>query len=1089
MRSVPEEHMPGAFTDIARVLTGARRRQLRIVLAAAAAAGAAAALLCLLGGATALALGARTGIARTLALSGVAAAVLAAVALATRALVRTAWDDVAAARTVAAGEPALRSALLSSVELGRERERIARDHHFSVALVDAHLDATAARARAVDLARAVPDRRARQAGVALLAVAAIHALAFLAGGRTLGQAYARVLGGDPPGTPPPQVDPITGDIEITYAYPAYMKREPRTLSGTGGELRAPKGTEVTLRTRADRPVKAAEVALSFEAGAITAQQAAPAQDASGEAAASGSARPEPVERRADAKDPAPPAAPEQPFVIRHQALTVTGERGLEGRFMVDASGSYRFRFLDGKGRPVAEGPPVPITMEPDAFPQVSLTAPEREVEVDHDATVGIAWDAEDDFGLSEVTLVLKLPSGKEDRRVLRRGDGLRRDGGTADLALATLKLAEGEKVLYWIEAADNDTVSGPKKSVSDTQTIKIYSEAEHRRQVLEEARQLFEEMVTILGDRLDTLAGGGAATPEKFPAAQALDARARTLHEGMRAASVRIRRDPASPRELAAALGNVAGGLRVAEQRLTQYRAMVGQSLRARVRPDASLARAMTAADDALDRELEKGILYLEQLLDKRRAEDLVALAKDLAKKRRDLANLAEKYQKTPTEQGKKELLAEIGRMKERVRDLLQRMSELSKGFNDEHMNEEALEELAKSQDLMGGLDEAEKKLAQGDVEGALKALDQMASAMDQMVAGLQRTAGLPDEKAAALMKEMLAFKAELEKVESEQRKTAGETEKVRAEYRKKAAERMKDAEKKLAQLAEKAKEAREDLDRAQQGVSMRAEPEYEQAREAVRDLQRALEMREVEGAAEAVMRAQPSVERLAQFLEEDAQLGERSEALTGRDPERIADAQKSASRAAPKVREIRDALSQLLPDPRSVLGKEDQKRLGELAKRQGELEQQAGQLQQQLRELAEKAPVFPPSAQDQLGESRGHMGQASAELGAKNPQRGRGEQELALDALGRLKKGLEDAARQQQGGQGGQGFPFPFAEAGGENGGEGMEPSREKVKIPGAEAHRVPEEFRKDLLEAMKQGAPERYRGEVQRYYEELVK
>jgi hypothetical protein len=44
-------------------------------------------------------------------------------------------------------------------------------------------------------------------------------------------------------------------------------------------------------------------------------------------------------------------------------------------------------------------------------------------------------------------------------------------------------------------------------------------------------------------------------------------------------------------------------------------------------------------------------------------------------------------------------------------------------------------------------------------------------------------------------------------------------------------------------------------------------------------------------------------------------------------------------------------------------------------------------------------------------------------------------------------------------------------------------------VEIPGAEAHRVPEEFRKDLMEAMKQGAPERYRGEVQRYYEELVK
>ena len=135
---------------------------------------------------------------------------------------------------------------------------------------------------------------------------------------------------------------------------------------------------------------------------------------------------------------------------------------------------------------------------------------------------------------------------------------------------------------------------------------------------------------------------------------------------------------------------------------------------------------------------------------------------------------------------------------------------------------------------------------------------------------------------------------------------------------------------------------------------------------------------------------------------------------------------------------------------------------------------------------------MFPPTAQGQLGESRGHMGEAASELGNRNPQRGHGEQELALDALARFKKGLEDASKgmRQGGGEQSGGFPFPFAEnESGEQTGEGMDPSREKVEIPGAEAHKVPEAFRKDLLEAMKQGTPERYKGDVQRYYEELVK
>ena len=48
--------------------------------------------------------------------------------------------------------------------------------------------------------------------------------------------------------------------------------------------------------------------------------------------------------------------------------------------------------------------------------------------------------------------------------------------------------------------------------------------------------------------------------------------------------------------------------------------------------------------------------------------------------------------------------------------------------------------------------------------------------------------------------------------------------------------------------------------------------------------------------------------------------------------------------------------------------------------------------------------------------------------------------------------------------------------------------PLREKVRIPGAESFQPPREFRRDLLEAMKEQAPEAYREQVKRYYEELV-
>jgi uncharacterized phage infection (PIP) family protein YhgE len=466
-----------------------------------------------------------------------------------------------------------------------------------------------------------------------------------------------------------------------------------------------------------------------------------------------------------------------------------------------------------------------------------------------------------------------------------------------------------------------------------------------------------------------------------------------------------------------------------------------------------------------------------------------VRLAKDLAKRRTELADLLAKYKAAPTEAAKKELLARVTRMKDRVKELLAKMGETARGFNDEHMNAEAVAEMSKAQDMTGGLDEVEKLLAQGDVEGAMKALDRMASSLDQMLAGVQRTAGLPDEKAQALMKDMLAFKEQLEEVKTAQERTAKETEAVQRRYRETLAERMKRSEQKVKDLAKLAGEAKRDVEAAQPGITYRAEPEFDQSRENLANLERALGMKELQAAFDTAQRAAPAVERLSRFLEEDVALSEQSSAYTRREPQEVRDAQRHTRDAVPKVREIRDQLARLFPDPRQLLSEKDQQRLDQLSQQQRELEKKAGELQRKLSELVQQAPVFPPSAQGQLGETRGHMGQAASQLGqSKNPQRGHGEQELALDALSRFQKGLEESAKKGGKGQG-AGFPFPFADSSGEREGEGFDASREKVKIPGAEAHRVPEEFRRDLLEAMKQGTPERYRGDVQRYYEELVK
>jgi exonuclease VII large subunit len=424
------------------------------------------------------------------------------------------------------------------------------------------------------------------------------------------------------------------------------------------------------------------------------------------------------------------------------------------------------------------------------------------------------------------------------------------------------------------------------------------------------------------------------------------------------------------------------------------------------------------------------------------------------------------------------------------MRQLLHRMSELAKGIQDEHMNREALEEMARQEGSLGGLDEVERMLARGDVEGAARALDALGSEMEAMLRRLERTAGEPDERQAELSREMRGFQKKLEGLEREQQRLAGETEAVRQEYRRRIADQVKRMEEGVARMQARARQAREELERARPGVPPRAEEDYGQARERLQDLEKALQTRDFEAALDSARRALPTLQRLAAGLEDDASLAERFPQARQKPPLVLRDAGRHAAEASRPTRQVRDELERLFPDPRSVLPRREQERLGGLARRQGELEREAGGLRQKLQELAQRAPVFPPQAQGMLGEAQGHMAQAQGELAQRNPQRGHGEQRQALDALSRFRKGMEEAARQQQraGGRGG-GFPFPFAM--GEEAGEGGDGdlSRERVEIPGADAYKVPEEFRRDILEAMKQGAPEPYRPELQRYYEELVR
>ena len=342
-------------------------------------------------------------------------------------------------------------------------------------------------------------------------------------------------------------------------------------------------------------------------------------------------------------------------------------------------------------------------------------------------------------------------------------------------------------------------------------------------------------------------------------------------------------------------------------------------------------------------------------------------------------------------------------------------------------------------------------------------------------------------------MKEMLAFKKQLEDVERDQEQVASETEQVEGRVPQ-AARRADEAARgeRPRSWSSSRRRRGSEVAQAEKGVSLRSEDDFAQSRDRLRDLERALQGRDFDAALQSVRRALAPVQRLAVGLHDDAFIAERYPQLqdpgSARRPRGAAPRDGGAPARAPGEGR---AGADVPGSAHRAAGARSSRSWASWPSARASSSSRPASCSRSSQELAQKAPVFPPQAGEMLGGSQRHMQRAQGELAQRNPQRGHGEQRQALGRSGALQgAGSRRWRRTRRAAAGaGEDSRSRSAQDSGGREGDGFEASREKVEIPGADQYKVPDEFRKDLLEAMKQGAPEPYKGEVKRYYEELVK
>jgi hypothetical protein len=780
-------------------------------------------------------------------------------------------------------------------------------------------------------------------------------------------------------------------------------------------------------------------------------------------------------------------------------LVIT-DANIVGEFVVRQSGRYRFALIDEHRRRTVEASPRTIELDVDRAPAVQLIAPADTLDVSNLRQVELAYVLEDDYGIASIELMWQAgretgkkvvpiagnappamvaavpprgmaasppppnvarPTATAPQSPIQVGKTESRITGKLLWDMAELPLPAGAEVRYWLEVKDNDNINGPNIGRSKEFRLKVISPRERHEQVLAKQQALADMMLDALATRL-VVPAATAAVQLSFP-----DRETMQRNDGeMIAALIDIRAGFDKDPHASEALRKMLDKMRERLDKLATADAHVMESLQKELLSKGkvpSLAGRFTASDNKWVAELEEDTLLLADWLDRERVEAMLDVADEAAAHRKRLKELLDEYAKTGDPRLKNEIEREMRALQTALAQLEKHRASVPQDVLDQFVNRDALTQKQSE----SCLDEVQRLFGAGKIAEAQAKLAVCSQSMDAAAESLEQAlAQLRGDRFSDEQHKLDEVMNELADTARDQADIAGEASRLFDEYAAKADDVGKDnkreAANKVASIVEKIRRQLRSI--PDNGLTPFSKEELDIVERRIGDVERTVADGDLAEAAAMAKQAQESLQTIAGEL--DAAMSDDPNSPFA---DATADALAGAEKAGASVKELVDALNRLAPSPQSIMSADDKRAMERLRRRQNLNRERASKLAERAKQLGGELPGnAADDIKQRIGNAIERMGAADDRLKATDPGGAREATRAASEALDQARSKARDAARQRQ---------------------EGAGASEEPIRIPGADDYKAPEQFREDILEAMKKRAPGGYDEMLKRYYEELIR
>lgn len=711
---------------------------------------------------------------------------------------------------------------------------------------------------------------------------------------------------------------------------------------------------------------------------------------------------------------------------------------------------YRFEVTSGGERKV-ESNARHIQIRNDKPPIVEFFAPADELDIAQIKRVELAYTASDDFGVAKIELVYKEAGGREQRQSLN-------EPPTSEITqsiqskllwdLAELNLRPGVEIQYHLEVTDNDMVLGPNLTKSRAYKLRLFSPRERHEELIVRQEEVAAHMLELLANRLT------------------VDSNSLSLHRDIQRAAAEVvvelgslvaafKSDELSQKALATTFEGLRDRMNTRvgrEEKLFNELKSSGLEL---------IGKRLGESDTGIIAELEEDVLLIGDWLHRQEIENLLGISDEIKASQERLDKLFEEYSRTGSPEVLKEIERELRALEKKLQQMSSQSSSMPEDVLDRFVNNDALQQeqevdcLAKVKDMLAA---GEIESAQEQMKKCNEQLDESASALEQSLRSLR------GEKFSEEEKEFQEAMDQLADLTQDQKEVADKSDKIYERYAESVSELMRE---KGAEVQKKTRDTLEKLNKkireiAPKGLSSFSKEELQILKQRLKDTETMLKRNEFAEALSMARYAKRSLQTIRDELQFTLDEDWSRDAVV---------AEKHAREALPIARKLVDELKNATPPPSKIMDSEDRKQLEKLKRQQQSLRSRSQKLEKKISEKGQKMPGKAGQAmQKGLQDAIKHMQRAEKQMRSKDPGGARQEAREAAQKLGRAQKAAQGAARKRQKQSGSSWRDEP-------------------IRIPGAEDYKAPEEFREEILKAMKKDTgPAGFSEQVKRYYKEII-